>query len=62
MAIGGIWIPEPLVTKILATLGVVIALCPGGIAFDYNYILAGISSLVPGISLSFLAVRNVRFQ
>jgi hypothetical protein len=35
IAIGGIWIPEPVVSKVLATLGVVVALCPGGIAFDW---------------------------
>lgn len=62
VTIGGIWIPEPVVSKILSTLGVVIALCPGGIAFDYNYIAAGISSLVPGMSILFPAVSNIRWQ
>lgn len=62
VAIGGIWIPEPLVSKILSTLGVGIALCPGGIAFDYNYIAAGINVLIPGSQLIFSAVRNVRWQ
>lgn len=36
VAIGGIWVPEPLVSKILATVGVVIGLCPGGIVFNYT--------------------------
>lgn len=62
ITIGGIWIPEGVVTKILATVGVVIALCPGGIAFDYNYIAAGISNLVPGMSILFPAVSNIRWQ
>lgn len=62
ITIGGIWIPEGVVSKILATVGVVIALCPGGIAFDYNYIAAGISNLVPGMSILFPAVSNIRWQ
>lgn len=62
VAIGGIWVPEPVVSKVLATLGVIGTLCPGGIAFDYNYIAAGISSLVPGMSIFFPAVRNIRWQ
>lgn len=62
VAIGGIWVPEPLVSKILSTLGVIVALCPGGIAFDYNYIAAGISALVPGTALFFSAVSNTRWQ
>ncbi len=36
VAIGGIWVPEPVVSKILATVGVVVALCPGGIAFNWT--------------------------
>lgn len=62
VSIGGIWIPEPVVSKILSTLGVVVALCPGGIVFDYNYIAAGIGSLVPGMSIFFPAVSNIRWQ
>ncbi|MFQ6324129.1 hypothetical protein [Lactococcus garvieae] len=34
VAIGGIWVPEPIVSKILATLGVAIGLAPGGIVFN----------------------------
>ena len=62
VTIGGIWVPEPIVSKILATLGVVVAFCPGGIVFDYNYIAAGINTLVPGSQLIFSAVSNIRFQ
>lgn len=62
VTIGGIWIPHPIVSKILSTLGVVITSCPGGIAFDYNYILAGITSLVPGTKLLFSAISNIRWQ
>lgn len=39
ITIGGIWIPEPLVSKILATAGVVVALAPGGIAFNYTPVI-----------------------
>ena len=62
VTIGGIWVPEAVVSKILATVGAVVALCPGGIAFDYNYIAAGISNLVPGMSIIFPAVSNFRWQ
>ena len=62
IAIGGIWVPEPIVSKILATLGVIGTLVPGGIAFDYNFILAGIGALLPGMSITFPAVTNVRWQ
>lgn len=34
VTIGGIWVPEPVVSKILATVGVVVGLCPGGIVFN----------------------------
>ncbi|WP_429976091.1 hypothetical protein [Enterococcus sp. DIV0086] len=34
VTIGGIWVPEPVVSKVLATVGVVIGLCPGGIVFN----------------------------
>lgn len=62
ITVGGIWIPEPVVSKIAATLGVVITLCPGGIVFDYNYIAAGIDHFVPGVGLVFPAVSNIRWQ
>ena len=62
VAVGGIWILEPVVSKILSTLGVAGTLCPGGIAFDYNYVAAGIGTLAPGMSIFFPAVRNIRWQ
>ncbi|MDR1606691.1 MAG: hypothetical protein LBS41_06230 [Streptococcaceae bacterium] len=34
VGIAGIWIPEPLISKIIATLGAVTALAPGGIVFN----------------------------
>lgn len=37
LTLGGIWIPEPIVSKVAASLGVGIALTPSGIWFDYNY-------------------------
>lgn len=36
LAIGGYWIPEPVVAKVAGTLGVVASLTPHGIWFDYN--------------------------
>lgn len=60
--IGGIWIPEPHVSKIVATVGVVASVCLGGIVFDYNYIAAGINKLIPGTKLVYRAVRNIRWQ
>ncbi|EUJ22542.1 hypothetical protein PGRAN_12981 [Listeria grandensis FSL F6-0971] len=33
-AIGGIWIPGPLIGKVVSTLGVVLSACPGGIVFN----------------------------
>lgn len=36
LAIGGDWIPEPVVAKVAGTLGVVASLTPHGIWFDYN--------------------------
>ena len=34
VGIAGIWIPEPLVSKIIATAGAVTALSPGGVVFN----------------------------
>ncbi len=34
VAIGGVWIPEPTVSKILASLGILAAASPGGIVFN----------------------------
>ena len=50
ITIAGIWIPEAVVTKVLATLGVVAQSCPGGIRFDY-YVFMPVAN-----------IWNVRFQ
>ncbi|HLQ83109.1 MAG TPA: hypothetical protein VK121_04620 [Pseudogracilibacillus sp.] len=37
VAIGGIWVPEPTVSKVLSTLGIVAGtFVPGGVVFDLN--------------------------
>lgn len=54
VTIAGIWIPEGVVSKVAATLGVVIALCPGGIRFDTNPVVAAIPLA--------LKIWNVKFQ
>ncbi|PKR82493.1 hypothetical protein [Heyndrickxia camelliae] len=35
VAIGGIWIPEPIISKVLSTLGVLGTFVPGGVRFDF---------------------------
>lgn len=62
IAIAGIWIPEPVVSKIVASVGVIGSLCPGGIYFEYNYIKAGITFLASGMNIGFSGVQNIRFQ
>ena len=62
VTIAGIFVPHAVIAKILSALGASTALVPGGIAFDYNYILAGISTLHPGLSLVFHATCNYRWQ
>lgn len=62
ITIGGIWIAEPVVSKILATLGGFSGFVPGGIAFDYNYIMGAIGMLVPTMSVWCPAVQNMRWQ
>ncbi|MFI8684612.1 hypothetical protein [Rossellomorea sp. NPDC077527] len=60
VTIGGIWVPEPLITKILATLGVVVALCPGGIQFDMNWLQI---SQIPNPSIPLSSkYKNAKFQ
>ncbi|TMU85063.1 hypothetical protein FGG79_14330 [Bacillus sp. BHET2] len=60
ITLGGIWVPEPLVTKILATLGVVAALCPGGIQFDMNWLQI---SQIPNPSVRISSkFSNAKFQ
>ena len=45
VTIGGVWIPEPLVSKVLSTAGAVIGASPGGVVFNSSPHLA---KLVPG--------------
>ena len=37
VSIAGVWIPEPLVSKIVSTLGIAVAVAPGGIWADFTY-------------------------
>lgn len=37
ISIAGVWIPEPVVSKLAATLGIAVALAPGGVWADYSY-------------------------
>lgn len=37
VTVGGLWIPEPFVSKVLGSLGAVSTLTPGGIWFDLGY-------------------------
>lgn len=37
LTLGGIWIPEPLISKIAASAGVIISFAPGGIVFNTNF-------------------------
>ncbi|SEI49027.1 hypothetical protein SAMN02910453_0524 [Lachnospiraceae bacterium A10] len=62
--VAGIWMPEPVISKVLATLGVGVAFCPGGIAFDYDFAAVGITAIqgVRGSGILWAGVRNVRFQ
>lgn len=39
VAIGGVWVPEPIVSKILATLGIVTSLAPGGVVFNWTPVI-----------------------
>lgn len=44
---GMIWIPEAIVTKIIASIGFALALCPGGVIIDCNLWLAGWNFISP---------------
>ena len=37
VSIAGVWVPEPLVSKMASTLGIVVAVAPGGIWADFTY-------------------------
>lgn len=62
MSIGTVYIPEPVVTKIVATLGGVMGMCPGGIKFKYSFAKAGISVFVPGSPLFLSGITDIGFQ
>lgn len=62
VTIAGVVVPEPVVSKLLAVAGVIETQCPGGIAFDYNYIVAGINALLPNSIIRFSAISNLRWQ
>lgn len=58
IAIGGLWIPEPVVSKVLGSLGIALgtaASITGGVKFDYKYI-GVIPAMLP------FAISNVSFQ
>ena len=57
VAIGGIWVPEPVISKILATVGVIAGVAPGGVYADY-----GISSIVFGAFALTAVPKRVGFQ
>ena len=57
IAIGGIWVPEPVVSKILATGGVIAGAAPGGMYADF-----GIASIVTGAITHFAVPKRVGFQ
>jgi len=59
ITIGGIWIPEPFVSKVLATVGAVIGISPGGVVFNSSPHLA---QLVPGNLGSGLNFWGFSFQ
>lgn len=46
VSIAGIWLPDPFISKVVATVGVAVGFAPGGIAFRYNYARGGISSAI----------------
>ena len=57
--IGGIWIPEPIVSKVVATLGVVASTCPGGVWFVINPLLLANPVLS---SIAFATGKTAGFQ
>ncbi|RDV27736.1 hypothetical protein [Lysinibacillus capsici] len=58
IAIGGLWIPEPVISKVLGSLGIALgtaASITGGVKFDYKYI-GVLPAMLP------FAISNVSFQ
>lgn len=50
------------VTKVVIHWWGVYNMCPGGIAFDYSYVKAGISAITMHKPLTYTAVENIRWQ
>lgn len=57
VAIGGIWVPEPVLSKVLATGGVIAGAAPGGMYADF-----GITSFVTGAITHTANPQRVGFQ
>ena len=57
VTIAGVWIPEPVLSKILATGGAIAGLAPGGMYADY-----GIGSIVAGAFTHNAYPQRVGFQ
>lgn len=57
VSIGGIWIPEGIVSKVIASLGVVGCACPGGIWFKVSLL-----TLVPPLTIAGLTFTRAGFQ
>ncbi len=47
VGIAGVWVPEPVVSKILATLGIAATMIPGGVWADYSYAALARFSIAP---------------
>lgn len=47
VSIAGLWIPEPVVSKIAGSLGIVAAAAPGGIWADYSYAQFALITVTP---------------
>lgn len=56
VAIGGLWIPEALASKIASTLGVAIGLAPGGVVFDSTWAEMAMAGVEP------IAFHNLHWQ
>ena len=59
ITIGGVWVPEAVVSKVLASLGALITLVPHGVRFDYNFLVAGLDM---ASGMTFSAVSNAQWQ
>lgn len=62
VSLGGIWIPEPVVSKVLASAGVVVSMCPGGIVLEYHYKWMALKLLNPFGRITLAAPTKFRWQ